>query len=149
MFAYDFTTATDQETEAARQASAKINPFLQQPESATLQVTGASVKLPIVLPPRVLPLLKEILEALAAGHGVTIVPQHAELTTMEAADILNVSRPYLVKLLESGEIPFRKVGQHRRVLMEDIMTFKEQLYRKRSAILDQMVAEAEELGLYD
>ena len=78
-----------------------------------------------------------------------IFPQHAELTTMEAADILNVSRPYLIKLLEAGDIPYRKVGRHRRVRIEDVIQYKDDTDRRREAILDQMVAEAEKLGLYD
>ncbi len=94
-------------------------------------------------------MLKDILEAMAAGHSITIIPQHAELTTVEAADILNVSRPYLIKLLESGEIRFRKVGTHRRIMMEDLVAYKEKSDRQSRAAMDELVALSEELGLYD
>lgn len=68
---------------------------------------------------------------------------------MEAADILNVSRPYLIKLLESGKIRFRKVGTHRRITMEDLMAYKEKSARQSRAAMDELVALSEELGLYD
>ena len=94
-------------------------------------------------------MFSRILEAMAAGHGVTIIPQHAELTTMEAADILNVSRPYLIKLLKADKIPYRKVGTHRRILMEGLLAYKEKTDRESRAAMDELVALSEELGLYD
>ena len=86
----------------------------------------------------------DILEAMAAGRGVTLIPQNAELTTVQAAEILNVSRPFLIKLLESNEIPYRKVGKHRRVKMEDVMAYKDRIDKEREAILDALVADAQE-----
>ena len=76
-------------------------------------------------------------------------PRLAEVTTMEAADILNVSRPFVIKLLEEGELPYRLVGRHRRIQLKDLLDYKKNIDRKREAVLDQMVAEAQELGLYD
>ena len=149
MFTYDFTTATDQESQVARQASAKIMPFLQQPETAVLHVNGASPEDSIVLPARALVALNDILAIMAAGKGVAIIPQEAELTTRQAAEILNVSRPHLVKLLDSGEIPCRMVGTHRRIRRDDVMRYKVVLRQKREAILAQMIADAQEWGLYD
>ena len=91
-----------------------------------------------------------VLEAMAAGRGVTIIPQSAELTTAQAAEVLNVSRPFLIKLLEQKEIPHRKVGRHRRVLMEDVMTYKAAIDAEREAVLDRLAAEAQEQGMgYD
>ena len=149
MNAYNYAPPTDQETKAARQASAKIVPFLQQPEAAVLQVNGASPDDAVVLPARALEALKDILEIIAAGKGVAIIPQEAELTTRQAAQILNVSRPHLVKLLDSGEIPCRMVGSHRRIRRDDVMQYKAVLREKREAILAQMIADAQEWGLYD
>jgi len=81
---------------------------------------------------------------MAAGRGVTIIPQNAELTTVQAAEILNVSRPFLIKLLESKKIPYRTVGKHRRVRMEEVMTFKAQIDHEREKALDDLVADAQE-----
>jgi excisionase family DNA binding protein len=81
---------------------------------------------------------------MAAGRGVTLIPQKAELTTVQAAEILNVSRPFLIKLLESKEIPYRKVGKHRRVKMEDVMAYKDRIDKERESILDALVADAQE-----
>ena len=88
-----------------------------------------------------------ILEAMAAGQGVSIIPENAELTTVQAASVLNVSRPYLIKLLAEKAIPHRKVGKHRRILMEDVMTYKRQTDQEREAILDQLAQDAQEEGM--
>jgi len=94
----------------------------------------------VELPTTALRLLVEILAELAAGNAVQVVPVHAELTTQEAADMLNVSRPHLIKLLESGELPFHKTGKHRRVRFADLMTYKTQ----RSLDSEQAMAELAE-----
>ena len=140
---------SETDADLARTASSKIIPFVREKGTKTVHLTFADGKESIVLPSGSLEMFNSILEAMAAGHGVMIFPQHAELTTMEAADILNVSRPYLIGLLDKKEIPFRLVGRHRRIRIEDVMKYKEDIDRRREAILDQMVAEAEELGLYD
>jgi excisionase family DNA binding protein len=84
---------------------------------------------------------------MARGNAVRVIPQHAELTTGEAAELLNVSRPYVVRLLDEGRIPSHKVGTHRRVLLKDAMAYREEHYRPRSAVLDRMAAIDQELGL--
>jgi len=92
-------------------------------------------------------MLMDILEAMAAGRGVTVIPENAELTTVQAAEVLNVSRPFLIKLLEDGALAYRKVGKHRRILIEDVMSYKNGIDRDREAILDRLAAEAQELGM--
>jgi excisionase family DNA binding protein len=92
-------------------------------------------------------LLVQILDEMSRGNAVKIVPVHAELTTQEAADLLNVSRPTLIQMLEEGKIPFRKVGTHRRVRMEKLMQYKRQLEADRRAALAELVAYDQEIGL--
>ncbi|MCY3779302.1 MAG: helix-turn-helix domain-containing protein [Chloroflexi bacterium] len=138
-----------QDSQIAREATARIVPFVRPQKPLQVLIVEAENQEPLVLPAGAVALLRDILEAMAAGHSITMIPHHAELTTVEAADILNVSRPYLIKLLESGEIRFRKVGTHRRILMEDLMAYKEKSERQSRAAMDELVALSEELGLYD
>jgi excisionase family DNA binding protein len=109
----------------------------------TLHVIDAEQDQPIELPAGAVSLLMDILGAMASGQGITLIPENAELTTVQAADILNVSRPFLIKLLEEGQIPHRKVGKHRRIRMEDVMNYKQAIDREREAVLDRLAADAQ------
>ena len=91
--------------------------------------------------------LTEMLKEMAAGKAVMLIPVDAELTTQEAADLLNVSRPYFVKLLDDGKIPCRTVGRYRRVRYEDLMKYQQLADAKRQTAMDKLVAQAQELGL--
>lgn len=133
-----------QDAAIARVSGQLLSRHAHQKRPLTLRVHDAEQERPIELPAGAVALLMDILEAMAAGHGVTIVPASEELTTVEAAGALNVSRPYLIKLLDDGVIPHRKVGKHRRIRMEDVMAYKARDDREREAILDQLVSEAQE-----
>lgn len=101
----------------------------------------------LVLPKAVKSLLFHILSEMASGNAVTIIPIHAELTTQEAADFLNVSRPYLIKLLESGEIKFRTVGTHRRVFFADLQRYKKEQADKAAHAMRDRARQAQEMKL--
>ncbi len=102
----------------------------------------------LVIPRPTVVMLAQVLGLLAQGRGVQIFPKDAELTTQQAADLLNVSRPYLIGLLEAGQIPFRKVGRHRRITVEALMEYKRQDDLQRRAAADALADLSQELDLY-
>ena len=103
----------------------------------------------IEIPSDLVDALLLIVQQLKTGHGVSIAALRAEITTAEAAELLNVSRPFVIKLLESGVMPFRKVGTHRRVRLIDVLEYRDRQDAVASAALDEMVRQAEKHGLYD
>lgn len=98
------------------------------------------------LPKAVTPLLIKILTEMGQGNAVTLIPLHAELTTQEAANLMNISRPYLNKLLDRGDIPHHKVGTHRRIRFEDLERFRGRSEVERRKALEELAAQAQELG---
>ena len=103
----------------------------------------------IEIPSDLVDALLLIVQQLKTGHRVSIAALRAEITTAEAAELLNVSRPFVIKLLESGVMPFRKVGTHRRVRLIDVLEYRDRQDAVASAALDEMVRQAEKHGLYD
>ena len=93
--------------------------------------------------------LIELLEAVAEGDTATVVRTPREVSTQQAATVLNVSRPTVVKLIDDGHLPSRKVGSHRRIPLADLLAYHDNMIGRRRAVLDQMSQDAEELGLYD
>ena len=143
----DYQELPDQEaTQLARTSAAELSRLLREQPNAD----RASVKMDghdMILPRQAISLLRDVLADMAQGNAVTIVPMHAEMTTQQAAGILNVSRPYLVKLLEQGELSFTKVGTHRRIRFEDLMKYKQKINQQSTQAMDELVEQAQELGL--
>ena len=108
---------------------------------------GAAAAEPVDIPTPAVRLLREILDQMARGHGVALTPLHAELTTGEAADLLQVSRTHLVQLLDAGRIPCRMVGAHRRIRAADIVAYRRETETRRRSALDELTARDQELGL--
>jgi excisionase family DNA binding protein len=102
---------------------------------------------PIGLPLSAIRLLRDILTEMAKGHGVALLPIHAELTTQQAADLLHISRPFMIGLLEQAKIPFRLVGEHRRVRLDDVIAYKRRNDQDRLKVLEELVAQAQELNM--
>jgi excisionase family DNA binding protein len=101
------------------------------------------------LPPEIFEVLRQVVFAMSQGLAITVAPQHTILTTSEAAHLLGVSRPTLVRLLEAGEIPYEQPNRHRRVMLADLLAYQDRVQRARAAGLDEMVRDGEESGLYD
>jgi excisionase family DNA binding protein len=116
---------------------------------AALLVAGGEDAERLELPDTALRLLIQVLAHIANGDGVAVVPVRAELTTQQAAELLQVSRPHVVKLLDEQTIPSRKVGTHRRVMLTDVLAYRDAADAKRRTTLAELTREADDLGLYD
>ncbi len=147
MAGLDIDIPTDRDVVEAEAAVRHLRDV--HPTSVRVVPKGGSTDADVALPLEAFKLLMRILGHMANGDAVSVTPVHAELTTQQAADLLNVSRPHVVKLLEEGRIPFRKVGTHRRVHLNDLLVFKRQDDAARKAIADELTAEAQRLGMYD
>lgn len=147
MLTYRQLPLSEREAIIARTSKQLLLRYAREDQSLMVQVMDADHDQPIELPAGVVTLLLDILGAMASGQGVTIIPEDAELTTVQAANILHVSRPFLIKLLEEGQIPCRRVGKHRRIRMEDVMNYKRPIDQQREAVLDQLVADAQEQNM--
>jgi excisionase family DNA binding protein len=103
----------------------------------------------VEVPDELYTVLRDVVEALSQGLAITIAPHNTLLTTQEAADLLNISRPTLVRLLTDGEIPYTMRGRHRRVLLRDVLDYRERARRQRRHVLDEMATAGEQAGLYE
>jgi len=101
----------------------------------------------VIIPLKALQLLNSIISNMAQGRSIALMPTDAEVSTQQAAEILNVSRPHVIKLLEKGEIPHKKVGSHRRILLQDILKFESTFKSDRRKKLDYLAKEAQQLNL--
>ncbi|MCW3051513.1 MAG: DNA-binding protein [Chthonomonadales bacterium] len=141
---------TDQEARTARQCRQVLASLMKSDVEVRVHVHAAGdPPTEIALPPSIARLLLGALEEIGKGNGVTLVSTDAELTTQQAADLARVSRPFFVKLLEEGKIPYRMVGSHRRVLYRDVARYNQAEEARRVKVMEELVAETERLGLYD
>jgi excisionase family DNA binding protein len=122
-----------------------LEQYLAQKQGVPALVGPNGESLP--LPKSVYRVLTAVLREMAQGNAVAVVPVHHELTTQEAADLLNVSRPFLISLLERGELPFSKVGTHRRIRFSDLTEYRKRRDEIRSRALDGLAVESAKLGL--
>src|SRR6202040_3252144 len=120
---------------------------LRRAKPLRLRIVDDPAKRTVDLPVSAVRMLIQLLEEMARGNAVTLIPVRAELTTQEAADMLNVSRPSLIQLLDDGKIEFRRVGTHRRVRFEGLMAYKRRADADRRAALAELVAYDQELGI--
>jgi excisionase family DNA binding protein len=122
-----------------------LNRILQLGTPALVGADGERTELPEV----VFGLLKEITRYMQLGRAIVLIPENQQLTTQRAADLLGVSRPHLIKLLQRGALPYHKAGSHRRIHLKDLLTYQRIRDVERKAALDQIAREAFESGLYD
>jgi excisionase family DNA binding protein len=146
---FETVAPTEADAQLARESSRRLATHqLGRRASVRIQLLddGGAAET-VVVPAAALRLLLHALTEMARGNAVTLIPVHAELTTQQAADLLNVSRPYVVKLLGEGKIPCRTVGKYRRVRFDDLMAYKRKDDDARAKVADQLAAEAQELGM--
>jgi len=138
---------TPQEAEEAKITSRALSKYATN-ERLHIKIAGNNNDSDdLILPGYAINLLLDILTEISKGNAITIMPIHAELSTQETAEFLNVSRPHLVDMLEQGKIPFRKVGAHRRVMAKDVIDYKQRLDADRLKALDELAAQAQELDM--
>jgi excisionase family DNA binding protein len=128
---------TADETEKALQAMTALGQATTKQGIVPLRVTGDGERT-VELPPAVGRIVMELLMHISRGEAVTFVPFGAELTTQQAADMLNVSRPFLIKLLQSGHLPFHMVGSHRRISASDLMAYRRQRETRQKEALKEL-----------
>jgi excisionase family DNA binding protein len=140
-------TPSEADSALAKESGQRLAAHLGHADGLRLELKTASTSEELILPPSALRLLQSILNELGQGNAVTLTPIRAELTTQQAADLLNVSRPHLVKLLDEGVIASHKVGTHRRVQLEDLLAYKRDFHARRQASLEELAALSQDLDM--
>jgi len=138
------------ESELAQRSQRELAAYLSTKlQTQRISIVGEDDKThTIELPTSAMTMLVEVLGEIAAGNAVQIVPVHAELTTQEADNILNVSRSHMVKSLEEGKVPFHKIGRHRRVLFADLMEYKKRRENESLNAMQALADQAQDTGMY-
>jgi excisionase family DNA binding protein len=138
---------SEEDAELAEQSSRTLSAYIGSTHSSTLVIKKGKKQEQVEIPSQALQLLVDILTQMSEGNAVTIVPIHQELSTQEAATLLNVSRPYLVEILKKGKIPYRKVGTKRRILTKDVLAYKMHEDEARYKALATLVEDAQKLKM--
>jgi excisionase family DNA binding protein len=141
---YDLPNSED--VDLARASAAVLTKLLQDlpnDHRANIKMGGQD----LIVPRSAVELLRDVLAGMSAGKMINIVPMAKELTTQQAADFLNVSRPYLIALLEQGEINYTQVGTHRRVRFDDLLAYKQKMVAKSQSAMDELMQISQELGV--
>ncbi len=146
----DLMIPDDETTASAADAAEQLASHLRRhptPSGRVVLVVDDAPETKVTLPAAAFKLLIEVLDELAKGNAVTVAPIHKELTTQQAGELLNVSRPYLIGLLEAGALPYRKVGSHRRIRLVDVLEYQRVDEQRRHDAQRALTRESEELGL--
>jgi len=134
--------------ELVRLAQRCIMASLDHSRAASITLTtDTGEQAPVAVPPAALKSIGQLLGVMSEGRAVVLMPAEQELTTVEAANLLNVSRPFVIKEIEAGRLPHRKVGSHRRIVLEDLLAYAQHMRARQAGALDRMAANARELGL--
>ncbi len=144
---FDHTDVPVTTTEAvgARRAAERLKAAAEGQQEVRIQIDGSELAVP--LPARAVEVMVSVLSAMADGQSISVIAQQAEFSTQQAADFLNVSRPFVVKLIDDGKLPARKVNRHRRIRFADLVAYEKRSRGDRMAALAEMAREARDLGL--
>ena len=134
------------ERQAAKGSAQVLERYAASHSGARLRLVDDANEETLELPPAAILVLHQVLLATAAGRRVTLVHESQELSTHQAAEVLNVSRPFLIKLLDQGAIPYRRVGRHRRIRADDVAAYKAGIDHERESVLAALVKDAQEQG---
>jgi excisionase family DNA binding protein len=138
---------TESERKLAKESRGIVKECLSEGESCRLRIIVDGVGRDVDIPMTAMRALGEALRQIALGKAPVVLPLDAEVSTQQAADILSVSRPYLIRLLDSNEIPFRRVGSHRRIRLLDVLNYRRRNDEERMKVLDELAAQAQELNM--
>jgi excisionase family DNA binding protein len=138
---------TRNEQRIAQENKEILNRIVRKLKKSIIEIEVTGEKDPIKIPVSALKHLNTIIELIAQGKAITVNPVDAEITTQEAAEILYVSKSFVVKLLEDGKIPYHKVGAHHRIKLKDLLVYKEQMEKDRKEALTELTRISQELGL--
>lgn len=144
----DLLQLNDRDAQQALASSRELAQYLGQRKDLQFRILAGKEKgATLPMSPKVLRVIHDVLARLAKGEAVSMVPHDTEMTTQEAANLLNVSRPFLAKLLDDHAIPSRKVGTHRRVLFKDVLKYQRASFQKSQQAMDELARQAQELNM--